>query len=321
MLDTSEPITGVHLQLPRSGNEKNKREVDDVVALARIVLVDHAFVTHIGDTASRANLRGSLTALVAAVQVRTDWLWGCVGRSDDGYQSLEHRELGDVAAALAIAMQNPDTALTPGEVEDSSVAFLAHSWSAYSRDALTSFALQSSLISPNGHIGRLDEIATIEVHESKTAVQGPVALSSDAAAAHMLNGYLSKSGQSAAGRLRDGADIGLLDSDGLRVTHVVDTSISNIVVSLSSGSNRLRVLKLVTSERWNAANVRLNDAPVFSMQVGDELHILLPPFIATARLELNAVHSVARSYVFLNPLFGMMEWQNDISVFGPGSSR
>jgi hypothetical protein len=137
----------------------------------------------------------------------------------------------------------------------------------------------------------------------------------------MLNAYLSKSGQSDAGRLRDGADVGLLDSDGLRVTHVVDTSISSLVVNLSSGSSRLRVLKLVTSERWSAASVRIEDAPVFSMQVGDELHVLLPPFVGTVRLELNAVHSLARSYVFLNPLFGMMDWQNDISVFGPGSSR
>ncbi len=324
MLDTSEPITGVHLQLPRSGNEKNKRELDDVVALARIVLADHAFVTHIGDTASLANLKGSLTALVGAVQVRTDWLWGCVGRSDDGYQSLDIREAGDVAAALAIAIKNPDGALTPGEVEDASVAFLAHSWSSYSRDLLLTFATQASLISTNGQLGRFDENSTFEdasSQKTKSVAQGTVGLRSDAAAAHMLSAYLSKSGQSDAGRLRDGADVGLLDSDGLRVTHVVDTSISSLVVTLSSGSNRLRVLKLVTSERWNAASVRINGAPIFSMQVGDELHVLLPPFVGTARLELNAANSVARSYVFVNPLFGMMDWQNDISVFGPGSSR
>ena len=324
MLDTSEPITGVHLQLPRSGNAKNKRELDDVVALARIVLVDHAFVTHIGDAASRANLKGSLTALVGAIQVRTDWLWGCVGRSDDGDQSLNYRELGDVAAALAISIQNPDGALTPGEVEDASVAFLAHSWSAYSRDPLMNFATQASLISPNGQLGRLDENSTFEDASSQkttSVAQGTVGLRSDAAAAHMLNTYLSKSGLSVAGRLRDGADIGLLDSDGLRVTHVVDTSISSLAVTVSSGSNRIRVLKLVTSERWNTASVRVNDAPVFTMQVGDELHVLLPPFVGTLRLELYAASSVARSYVFLNPLFGMMDWQNDMSVFGPGSSR
>jgi len=92
LLDTTEPITGVHLQLPRSGNEKDKREVDDVVSLARVVLVDHACMLHVGDTTSKTNLKTSLAALVAAVQVRTDWLWGCVGRADDGFQSLDTRD-------------------------------------------------------------------------------------------------------------------------------------------------------------------------------------------------------------------------------------
>ncbi len=67
LLDTAEPITGVHLQLPRSGNDVEKREVDDVASLARVVLVDHAFTVHVGDAASRSYLKTSLAALVAEV--------------------------------------------------------------------------------------------------------------------------------------------------------------------------------------------------------------------------------------------------------------
>ena len=323
MLDTSEPITGVHLQLPRSGNEKNKRELDDVVALARVVLVDHAFATHIGDAASQANLKTSLAALVAAVQVRTDWLWGCVGRSDDGYQSLDARETVDVAAALVVAMENPDEGLTPGEVDDASVAFLAHCWSAYSRDALLKFAIQTSLVASNVQLDRLNENGTFDGVSSlqqSTNAQGTRATSvgmSD----FMLERYMSGTGLRKNGFLPDGADIGLLHSDGLRITRVVDTSISRILIDVSSGSGRLRVLKLVTSDRWKVASVRMNLGAVFTMRVDDELHVLLPPFTGTAQLDLQALDSSASSYVFLNPLFGMMDWLNDVSVFGPGSSR
>ncbi|MEY3602826.1 MAG: hypothetical protein RL169_2070, partial [Armatimonadota bacterium] len=169
LLDTTEPITGVHLQLPRSGNEKDKRDLDDVVSLARVVLVDHAFTLHIGDAVSKTNLKTSLAALVGAVQVRTDMLWGCAGRSDDGFQSLDSRETVDVAAALAIAIQNPDGGLTPGEVEEASVAFLSHAWSVFGRDALGKFANVTSMITANQLIGRLDETRSFETTAIKPA--------------------------------------------------------------------------------------------------------------------------------------------------------
>jgi hypothetical protein len=253
MLDTSEPITGVHLQLPRSGLEKQKRELDDVVALARVVLVDHAFVSHVGDAVSEANLQGSLKALVGAVQVRTDWLWGCVGRSDDGFQSMNAREAGDVAAALSIALQNSFSGLTPGEVEDASVAFMSHCWSAYSRDALARFAVQTSMLSPKLLPERLDENETFETASGGrtiTSSKPPTQLASDSATDMLLDAYVSNSGQRASSRLRSGADIGILAPDGLRVTNVVDASLNLVTINVSSGSNRLRVLKLVTSERW-----------------------------------------------------------------------
>jgi hypothetical protein len=323
MLDTSEPITGVHLQLPRSGNEKNKRDLDDVVALARVVLVDHAFVNHISDGASLENLKTSLAALVSAVQVRTDWLWGSVGRSDDGYQSLDARETNDVLAALAIAIQNPDGGLTPGEVDDASVAFLSHCWSAFSREALAKFALQTSQIPANVQLDRLNENGTFDVVSTLQNAKGVQTsqLPFDVPASYLLDNYVSKTGQNGFGRLPDDADIGLLHSDGLRITRVVDTSINRLTIDVTSGSGRLRVLKLVTSERWKAANIRMNESVLFSMQVGDELHILMPPFVGATKLEVQALHSAASSYVFLYPLFGMMDWQNDVSVIGPGSSR
>ena len=324
MLDTSEPITGVHLQLPRSGVEKQKRELDDVVALARVVLVDHAFVTHIGDAVSEANLQGSLKALVGAVQVRTDWLWGCVGRSDDGFQSLKSREAGDVAAALSIALQNSFSGLTPGEVEDASVAFMSHCWSAYSRDALARFAVQTSMLSPKLLPERLDENGTFDMAsggQTASVANMPASQLSGSALDMLLDPYISNSGQRATSGLRSGADIGLLAADGLRVTNVVDASLNSVSIDVSSGSNRLRVFKVVTSERWKNATVSINDSSVFTMQVGDELHILIPPFVGSVQLQLQAQHLALSSYVFTCPLFGMMNRQNDMSVFGPGSSR
>ena len=324
MLDTSEPITGVHLQLPRSGVEKQKRELDDVVALARVVLVDHAFVAHIGDAVSEANLEGSLKALVAAVQVRTDWLWGSVGRADDGFQSMNAREAGDVAAALSIALQNSPTGLTPGEIEDAAVAFMSHSWSAYSHDALAKFAVQTSMLSPKMLPERLDENGTFDMApgaQNAAMTNMPSSALPGSASEMLLDAYVSNTGQRATSRLRSGADIGLLAADGLRVTSVVDASLNLVSIDVSSGSNRLRVLKLVTSERWKNATVQLNETSVFTMQVGDELHILIPPFVGSARLQLQAQHLALSSYVFTCPLFGMMNRQNDMSVFGPGSSR
>jgi hypothetical protein len=57
------------------------------------------------------------------------------------------------------------------------------------------------------------------------------------------------------------------------------------------------------------------------MQSGDELHVLFAPFVGSAQIQLRAPHIAATSYVFQHPLFGMMDWQNDIYVIGPGSSR
>jgi|GEM_PF-1071495 len=324
MLDTTEPITGVHLQLPRSGLEKQKRDLDDVVALARVVLVDNAFITHIGDATNEANLQVSIKALVEAVQVRTDWLWGCVSRADDGFQSLNTREAGDVAAALSIALQNQSSGLTPGEVEDAAVAFMSHCWSAHCRDSLAKFAVQTSMLSPNLLPERLDENETFETASGGRAITSsnpPAPLASDSASDMLLDAYVSNSGQPATSRLRAGADIGLLNPDGLRLTSVVDASLNLVTIDLSSGSNRLRVLKLVTSERWKNAIVSINDSSVFTMQVGDELHILIPPFVGRVQLQLQAQHIAISSYVFTSPLFGMMNRQNDMSVFGPGSSR
>lgn len=317
-LDTSEPITGVHLQLPRSGHEKNKRELDDVVALARVVLVDYAAFVHIGDATSKASLRSSSAALTAAVQVRTDWLWGSVGRSDDGFQSLDYRETGDIAAALSISMQNLDGHLTPGEVDDAAVAFMSHCWSAYSRDALGKFASQASLLSTKVFPGRLDENATFD---SATVRQAASDVQSAAASDYLIDHYTSPVEKPVLVRLQRGADIGLLSTDGLRITHVSDTSIRDVKVSVTSGSGRIRILKLVTSDVWKAARVTVNGMPVIAMQVGDELHVVLPPFTGTADIYLCAKDIATRSYVFLDPLFGMMDWQNDISVIGPGSSR
>jgi hypothetical protein len=304
--------------------EKQKRELDDVVALARVVLVDHAFVTHVGDAVSEANLQGSLKALVGAVQVRTDWLWGCVGRSDDGFQSMNAREAGDVAAALSIALQNPFSGLTPGDVEDASVAFMSHCWSAYSHDALAKFAVQTSMLSPKLLPERLDENGTFGLASGgQTASLGnmPSSQLSGSASDMLLDAFVSNSGQRVTSRLRAGADIGILTPDGLRVTNVVDASLNLVTINVSSGSNRLRVLKLVTSERWKNAAVSINDSAVFTMQVGDELHILIPPFVGSVQLQLQAQHLAVSSYVFTCPLFGMMNRQNDMSVFGPGSSR
>lgn len=318
LLDTTEPITGVHLQLPRSGNEKDKREVDDVVSLARMVLVDHAFTLHIGDAVSKTNLKTSLAALVGAVQVRTDWLWGCVGRSDDGFQSLDSRETVDVAAALAIAMQNPDGGLTPGEVEEASVAFLSHAWSVFGRDALCKFANVTSMITANQLTGRLDETRSFETTAIKPAgVDAP----STSAVDYLLDTYVSPLGQLQPGKLRRGADLGVTNTDGLRITNVADKSIADVNIDVISGSGRIRILKLVTSERWRGAHVRVNGTSAMSMQIGDELHVLFAPFVGSAQIQLRAPHIAATSYVFQHPLFGMMDWQNDIYVIGPGSSR
>jgi hypothetical protein len=262
--------------------------------------------------------------LVAAVQVRTDWLWGSVGRSDDGFQSLDFREAGDVAAALCIALQNTASGLTPGEIEDASVAFMSHCWSAYSHDALAKFAVQTSMLSPKLLPERLDENGTFDiasVGQAATSSNIPSTGTSSSALDMGLDAYVANTGQLSPSRLRSGADIGLLTADGLRITSVADVSLNLVKIGVSSGSNRLRVVKLVTSERWRAADVRLNGRSVFTMQVADELYILVPPYVGGAQLQLQAQHLAVSSYVFISPLFGMMNGINDISVFGPGSSR
>lgn len=318
LLDTTEPITGVHLQLPRSGNEKDKREVDDVVSLARVVLVDHACMLHVGDTTSKTNLKTSLAALVAAVQVRTDWLWGCVGRADDGFQSLDTRETGDVAAALAVAIQNPESTLTPGEVEEASVAFLSHAWSVFGREALGKFANVTSMIRASQLPERLDENGSFDSKPvSAAGYDAPFGAVSD----YLIDSYVSPSGLLPSGKLRRGADLGVTSTDGLRITKVVDVTIGDVNIDVASGSGRIRILKFVTSERWRGANVRVNGSSVMSIQIGDELHVLLSPFVGSAQIQLHAPHIAAASYVFQYPLFGMMDWQNDIYVIGPGSSR
>jgi len=318
LTDSAEPITGVHLQLPQSGNVKDKRDVDDVVSLARVVLVDHAFTLHVGDTLSKSNLKTSLSALAAAVQVRTDWLWGCVGRSDDGYQSLSVSESLDVAAALSIAMQNPDSGLTPGEAEEASVAFLSHTWSVFGRDALFKFANVTSMMSANQLFERLDETKSFESTPANNVSDVGLSKSSTD---YLLDAYVSPGGQQESGKLRRGADLGAINTDGLRITGVADRSIRDVNIDVVSGSGRIRIVKLATSERWRGAQVRVSGVPTISMQVGDELHILVAPFVGSAQIQLSAPHITAASYVFDSPLFGMMHWQNDIYVFGPGSSR
>ncbi len=318
LLDTAEPITGVHLQLPRSGYDVEKREVDDVASLARVVLVDHAFTVHVGDAASRSYLKTSLAAIVAAVQVRTDWLWGCVGRSDDGFQSSDPREVSDISAALAIALQNPDGGLTPGEVEDASVAFLSHSWSVFSRDAVGRFANLTAMIPRGQSPERLDENRTFTSSTTKSTIPDSA---SEAVADYLLDAYISPLGQRPSGKLRRGADIGVLSLDGLRVTTVTEKSIREICVDVVSGSERLRIVKFTLSDRWRGASVYVDGRTALSMQVGDELHVLLPPFVGTGQIHLVAPHPAALNYVFRYPLFGMMDWQNDIYEIGPGSSR
>jgi hypothetical protein len=172
-------------------------------------------------------------------------------------------------------------------------------------------------------LDRLNESGTFDVVSPLQNAKGvqTAQVTSDVPASYLLDNYVSKTGQNGFGRLPDDADIGILYSDGLRITRVVDTSINRLTIDVTSGSSRLRVLKLVTSERWKAANIRMNESVLFSMQVGDELHILMPPFVGATKLEVQALHSAASSYVFLYPLFGMMDWQNDVSVIGPGSSR
>ena len=180
------------------------------------------------------------------------------------------------------------------------------------------------MLSPKLLPERLDENGTFDMAsggQTASVANMPSSALSGSASDMLLDPYISNSGQRATSRLRSGADIGLLAADGLRVTNVVDASLNLVSIDVSSGSNRLRVLKMVTSERWKNATVSINDSSVFTMQVGDELHILIPPFVGSVQLQLQAQHLALSSYVFTCPLFGMMNRQNDMSVFGPGSSR
>ena len=329
VVKVTEPITNVSRTVPNTGRISGKRAVDDVIDLAKIVLLDAQFVDQTGDLAARKGLNQGAERLLHAVDSCTDWLWGCVTRADDGFQSVSAADALIVAAALDRVARDLKTGLRQTDRENAAWLALMHTWSYGSRLPFTTFARRVSMIKPSVIVDRFDELTTGSLSSDSESLSSIVEMPSyvpfqnafksetqQRSAWLQGNTHLSKDELIIVQQAERAAAVPLMvlqDVDEMQVRHVVPKGLDRTQITVSTTSYRPHVLRLKLSDGAMITQVHAGKTPLYGVQSQLDVVLYIPPSTGNLVLDVYVDASFLSNKRFLLPLFGMiLTWPLDI---------
>lgn len=318
----TEPITNVSRMVPNTGRIAGKRAVDDVIDLAKIVLLDAQFVDQTRDLAARKALSQGTERLLSAVDSCTDWLWGCVSRADDGFQSVGAVDALIVATAIDRIARDLNNGL--GQPTRDNAAWLAimHTWSYASRLPFTTFARRVSMIKPSVIVDRFDELATASLLGDSVSLSSIVEMPSYVPFQNVYNPEMQQRSAWLQGNTHLSEDelmivqqadlpaavplLVLQDADEMQVRRVVLKGLNRTQITVSTTSYAPHVLRFKLGEGAMITEVNAGKTPFYCVQSQQDVLLYISPSTGNLVLDVRVDATFLSNQRFLLPLFGMI---------------